>query len=185
MLNVRFADGCVAAEVFARHPAREDDAIGLLQRGLQVTGYRRQRQHVEDVGVGPIETWFVELHILMPQARAAECAGQARERLYLRKIDLHLVRNPATNILGRVRSLAGKIQRHRDPVGLLVTWDEAVERQLVAHEESDEQRRGEANGEPDDVDRGVEPVPREFAQRCREIVTQHRIESGYGGRGPR
>jgi hypothetical protein len=63
-----------------------------------------------------------------------------------------------------------------DPVGIR---QPAVVAGLVADIEVDEQAGGEPDGEADDVDEGIGPVPRQRADRDRQIIAELRHAVSY------
>jgi hypothetical protein len=66
------------------------------------------------------------------------------------------------------------LQIHRHHVHALIVGPEAVEAQLVAYKQRDQDGRRKADGQPDDVDGTVEPVAGEIAQRRNQVTTKHR-----------
>src|SRR3569832_335889 len=66
-----------------------------------------------------------------------------------------------------------KIKRGLDPVEILRSRQPSVVRQLVTNEENDEDRAGQANGKPHDVDEAVELVAGEAPERCQHVVAEH------------
>jgi hypothetical protein len=77
---------------------------------------------------------------------------------------------------GHGRALRGaQVDRQAPDVG--VARDEAVEAQVLAHEQTDQDRGRQGDGQAADVDGGVEPVARQIAQARQHHVAQHAAAS--------
>ncbi len=185
----RVPDRQITPEVLARHPPRDHDGVRLLQRRPQVARQGRNREHLEDVRIGPGESlvgddrgpWTAAKRDVWRPAETRHGGGS-------RILRPQPGGNAGGGLVADHRGLAGFHDELGHLVDLRVAGDPTVVAELAPDELGDQDRRGQGHRQPQDADGRVEPVALQVAQGRDHVVAEHGASGPplsprqYGGR---
>ncbi len=164
------ADHVIPAEVLAGHLACQHHAVRGRHGGVRIAAQYRQAHHLEEIRIDPGDR-FVGGRLADPDLGVAHI--QPRDVFYFREVQLQEVRGGRGGDIDMPGLLARQQQLQLQPVDALMVGHEAIEADLVAQVEPDQDRRSEADAEPQDGDAGIEPVARQVAKGGGEVVAEH------------
>ena len=171
----RPADRVVLPEVLAGHGLADDHRIRRRERGGGVAAHQGHVEHVEEVAVGPVDPLLVELPVFGREQPGPHRRSNAEHFLRLGK--------PGPDEVAQDPGRPRRAVRH-NPVDPLSPRVVPVVAQLVADVQEDDQAAGHADGEADDVDRGVGPGREDVPPRGEEVMSDHGLVLPLSSREP-
>jgi hypothetical protein len=163
-----------AREVFARGAFGQHECEGLLERRCRVAGTPFEIEELEERTVGVREALLRVGLVVRAGHRDAVRDLETGRALDLREVLLEeRCRGPGDRgeRNGGCDSSAEKVAR--DAMNAVCFREVLVVAELVLDEERDQQKAGEADRKPDDIDRRVELVRDQVLDGNRDVASQH------------
>ncbi len=167
-------------EVLSCRWLADHDHSGARQEGAPAAFHEREREDVDQRGIGKIKLVFVERAVAIPDGMVPQ-HSESRGGLHPRHFGLEGLGHGGAAAGGQKLLVPyACVQRQAvNSVGMLV---ESVVRELIIHQQGNKDETAGPDGQPDDVDEGVAFLPEQSADRDQQIVPEHRRLpfSGWG-----
>ncbi len=163
------ANNIAGAKVFARRTLRENQRLRVGEHTGRIALDQRQLDDAEEIRIHRADA-FQELPVAGHQGDVVDV--EPGHRGHLRNVGAHFGRHQERNRRGGKRIARGQDERHLDAIKIQRVRNPAVVRQLIADEQDHEDDAGQPHPKPGNIDKAVELVPDQVAQRGHEIVLE-------------